>query len=117
MNQDVPRTRVRVVGGAAIAALPFAFGTARALHTGSDVRYLVMASSSLVAAAVMTWLGVRRRLSAWVLWSLTLAGSTAVSAAVASGLGATSAVAVLTVAVAFSACTATGMVLALHRRR
>ena len=45
-----------------IAAVPFAFGAIRAVTTGRDYRYLVIALASLAGAALGVWIvGAQRR--------------------------------------------------------
>jgi hypothetical protein len=112
---QLARSRLVRVGAIAIAALPFAFGAARALQTGSDFRYLVVAVASLASATAIVRLGARRGPSSGV-WVLALVGATLVSSAVAFALGARSAPAVLVVALAFSACVTAGLALGLFAR-
>jgi len=112
MNQNARRTFPRVMG-ALLVAVPFVFGALRALQTGSDFRYLVTAFGSFAAAATILRFGASSRDAALPLLRLVLAvvGATLVAAAVAFGLGATSVLAILVVASAFSLCATTGLAL------
>ena len=110
MRQKTAHTFVRVLA-IGLAALPVGFGALRALTTGTDFRYLVMAIASLAVAVSIFRIGRTRRLSRWLLPCLVLAATTLVGAAVAFGEGATSAPAVWFVAFGFGLCVTMGGVL------
>ncbi len=115
MNQHAARKLVRLLA-LGIAAIPIGFGALRALTTGTDFRYLVMALASFATAATVFRLGASRVRSRWLLGCTALTGSTLVAAAVAFGQGATSGPAVLVVALAFSFCVTTSGMLGLFSR-
>jgi hypothetical protein len=100
------RTLVRVAA-AALAAIPLAFGSLRALQTGKDFRYLITAIASLATATIITRLvATRDREAVRPLWRsmIALIGATIVAAGVAYGLGARSGPAIWFVALGFSVC-------------
>ena len=88
------------------AALPFAFGVFRALHTGNDLRYLGMALATFIGASLVMQLGkVRGRSESGVL--ALSAAALVVATAFGAGLAilrATKLVPALVVASAFSFC-------------
>ena len=105
MKPDVTRRIVRMFA-LVLAAIPLTFGALRALQTGTDYRYLIVALASLATAATAFRFGPPGRLASSALGLVT---STLVAGAVAFGLGASSAAAVWFVALGFSLCeTASG---------
>jgi hypothetical protein len=106
---------------AIVAAIPVVFGLVRAIQTGTDVRYLVTALVSLIAAAASYHLGSDRSHAVVLPPAATFAVATAASAAAAFAQGARSWGAVWMVTAGFSLCTTAGAVLlgrsrATHRR-
>lgn len=115
MSLDGSRRHSRMV--AAIPALvPFAFGSLRALQTGTDFRYLITALAAFVAAATIFRLGADRISSQWLLAGLALAGSALLAGAAALLLGASSAGAVVFVTLGFGICMTASGVLGLFAR-
>ena len=100
--------------GSLVAALPLAFGVIRAVTTGTDLRYLLVAIVSTLSAALM--LTVARRVSRpspGIVVRIAFAVFAAAGAAgvCAFALGAGSAPAVLVVALAFALCSGVGLTL------
>jgi hypothetical protein len=91
---------------ALIAAVPFAFGVIRAITTGWDFRYLVIAVASFAGAVLGIWLvgGQRRQESRTTTLLLAFIMSLLVGAATGWVLGARSVSAIVFVAGGFAVC-------------
>ena len=97
-----------------LALVPVAFGLIRLISTGSDARYLWSALAALFGASLVMIISRARERSRNVvagLFLVALSVSTLLAALVARLLGATSAPAIVAVAVAFGMCCTTGAAL------
>jgi hypothetical protein len=102
----------------AAAGLPFAFASIRALQTGWDFRYFLIAAAGLIGAAATAAIG-RAYASDWT--TVTMALVTFVTAALLSVLGAMAigtrfGLGLLVVAGSFAACFAAAVFFHLHAR-
>jgi len=106
---------VRVLG-VLIAAVPFAFASVRLFTTGSDLRYLWMATASAIcAAATLLQTGSAQRARFLRTGGAALAAALG-AAIVAIAVGATSGIGIAIVAIAFGLCSGVGTGLALRPR-
>ncbi len=106
------RQRVFGVLAMAFALAPFAFGSTRAIQTGSDYRMLWMAVASAIGALVLGAFGARRKGSlALGFVILTLIVSTLLAGLTGYMLGATSGPGVWMVAFVLGLCWAISLIL------
>lgn len=104
------RPLVRIVA-IVFVLIPLAFGAVRWIQTGTDDRYLVLATAAIVASALAYRATHDRLRSPWVRGALSFVLATAASVVVARIQGATSIPAVAVVAVGFATCTTVAGVL------
>jgi hypothetical protein len=113
--QKVVQARLLRIASVLLGAVPVAFGVARAVRTGSDLRYLWLAGAALVGSMVAMTLGRDSRAPARVSPARALAAVTAgavSAAAIAFLMGTTAGPGIAIVAIAFGLCTGTSVVLA-----
>ena len=104
-----------VVLGILLAAVPFVFAALRAVTTGSDFRYFLLAVASTLAVAFMLGLkGRTMRESRRVLRALILA--TVTTFIVGQKVGGANNVSVFIVALGFAICSTAGITLFLRAR-
>jgi hypothetical protein len=101
---------VRRALGILIAAIPFAFGIVRALETGRDFRYLLVAVAATLGGMISFAIGRRRSdvILGMAVWLL----ATVFASVAALVLGTTFGPALIFVAAGFGICTALGIIIA-----